>query len=111
MECVAALFVWFACLLPGPAQAQTMIDIPLTETGVPAHLRTIRVHEGDELVLRWTSETEADLHLHGCRVTAHVRPGEAAEMRLLAAISGRFAVEAHSPTGERRPIYLEAHPQ
>jgi hypothetical protein len=78
---------------------------------------TLRVTQGDMVVLRWTSDRPIDLHLHGYDVEAKVAPGKPAEMKVNARATGRFPVEVHthdksgSGHGHSALFYLEVYPK
>ena len=93
---LAALLIGASLAAPGHAQHQVVIEIPRTEAGTFGELGTARVQEGDEVILRWTSDTA---HLHGYDVTAGARAGEPGEMRFTAEVAGRFGLEAHISGG------------
>jgi len=80
-----------------------------TAVGAPD---TIRVKQGDDVELRWSSDKPMDLHLHGYDIEVKVSPAAAAVMSFKAKIPGRFPVEPHGEDhGRHRPvIYLEVLP-
>lgn len=73
---------------------------------------TIRVKQGDDVELRWSSDKPMDLHLHGYDIEVKVAPAATAVMSFKAKIPGRFPVEPHGQDhGRHRPvIYLEVLP-
>ena len=73
---------------------------------------TIRVKQGDDVELRWSSDKPMDVHLHGYDIEIKVAPGATAVMSFEAKIPGRFPVEPHGEDhGRHRPvIYLEVLP-
>jgi len=95
------------------AQSQDLqrFDLRLEAGKLVGAERTIRVTEGDRVELRWTSDQELEIHMHGYRLEAAVTPGEAAVMDFSAANTGRFPVEAHMGDRHRTILYLEVHPR
>jgi FtsP/CotA-like multicopper oxidase with cupredoxin domain len=73
---------------------------------------TVRVHQGDEVELRWSSDQPVTLQLHGYEIGARVAPGKPASMAFNAKIPGRFPVHEHAEgAGNHRPVlYLEVYP-
>jgi FtsP/CotA-like multicopper oxidase with cupredoxin domain len=73
---------------------------------------TVRVQQGDELELRWSSDKPIDLHLHGYDIEAKVTPQASAVMAFKANIPGRFPVEPHGQDAgrHRAVLYLEVRP-
>lgn len=61
--------------------------------------KSVRVTKGDTVVLRWSSDKQLQLHLHGYDVETTVQPGTPAEMRVQARATGRFPVEIHGQRG------------
>lgn len=56
---------------------------------------TLRVQQGDSVVIDWRSDEAASLHLHGYNVMLDLKAGAPGRMRLLASTPGRFALTAH----------------
>jgi FtsP/CotA-like multicopper oxidase with cupredoxin domain len=73
---------------------------------------TVRVKQGDEVELRWSSDRPVTLHLHGYEIEAQVGPGKPAAMSFNAKIPGRFPVHEHAEgKANHRPVlYLEVYP-
>jgi heme/copper-type cytochrome/quinol oxidase subunit 2 len=55
----------------------------------------IVVGEGDRVKLEITSDSPAELHVHGYDLEQEVEPGEPAELTFDATITGRFEIEDH----------------
>jgi len=99
----------------GADQAQTF-DVRIKGRTVTDPGDTIRVKEGDTVVLRWHTDEAATLHVHGYDVEVELVPGAPVETRLEATASGRFPVTSHrfageSDHGHRALLYIEVHPQ
>jgi nitrous oxide reductase len=72
---------------------------------------TVKVQQGDEIELRWSSDTPIELHLHGYDIEAKVSPQSPAVMAFKANIPGRFPIEPHGQAGHHRALlYLEVRP-
>lgn len=82
-------------------------------------LKTLRVTEGDTVIIHWTSDTPLELHLHGYDIKTVVTPNSPITMRVNANFTGRFAVENHGHKdhadghgqSHKTLIYLEVHPR
>lgn len=77
---------------------------------------TLRIREGEELSILWTSDEAVELHLHGYDLTTRAAPGVPGEMRFTASATGRFPVTSHGSTGgesgdHRALIYIEIYPE
>lgn len=92
--------------------AVTIADQAVVEGGP-----TIRVTEGDLVVVTWSSDTAGELHLHGYDISVELKPGEAVESSFEAYASGRFPVTSHGfggeggGHGEGALLYLEVYPE
>ena len=73
--------------------------------------QTIRVSQGDQVELYWSSDKPDVLHLHGYDIHTEVTPDVPAVMQFKAHASGRFPVESHGHSGHGNLIYLEVHPK
>ena len=83
-------------------------DIPTS----PARTPTLVFAAGDSIELRWTSDREALLHLHGYDIEARAGPGGVASMMFSARAAGRFPVEIHGASGPNHVVlYVEIHPK
>lgn len=69
----------------------------------------ISVNEGDRVTLRVSSEERMELHLHGYDVEQEVEPGQEAELRFEADLTGRFEIEDHD--SERELGVLQVRPR
>lgn len=73
---------------------------------------TLRLLQGETVVLRWASNRPVVLHVHGYRLAAEARPGQEGEMAFAAKAAGRFAVETHRSDGRHAALlYLEVMPR
>ena len=95
---------------PLPAPAGPKVFELVVEGGkLAAGPAVIKVTEGDEIVVRITTDKADDLHLHGYDVHAHLKPGAATELRLVANRTGRFEYELHKSHVDLG--VLEVHPR
>ena len=60
----------------------------------------ISVNEDDNVTLHVSSDKLMELHLHGYDVEREVEPGETAELRFEADLTGRFEIEDHESEKE-----------
>jgi FtsP/CotA-like multicopper oxidase with cupredoxin domain len=82
----------------------------LVRTGSAAP--TLRLGQGDAVVLRWAASRPTVLHLHGYRLATEAGPGKMAELAFTARAAGRFAVETHRADGRHAALlYLEVLPR
>lgn len=90
-----------------------VFDLQLHGGELVAAARLVRVQQGDEVTLRWTTDRPVTIHLHGYDVEQKVVPGAPVSMRLTARATGRFAIDvhAHGASGDRTIGYLEVHPR
>lgn len=86
-------------------------EIVINDGKVPVDRRTIRVSEGDAVVIEFTSNRQLSLHLHGIEMETTVVPGKTALMSFDATVAGRFPVEAHGAGAHGSLVYVEVHPR
>lgn len=107
---LAAMGIWALAV----AQAESwVIDLAVREGALPASQRVIRVRQGDEVTLRWTTDRQITVHLHGYDIERTLRPGVPITMQFRARATGRFPITVHGHgKGEETTLgYLEVHPR
>jgi plastocyanin len=67
----------------------------------------VTVAEGDRVVLRITSASPVEVHVHGYDVEAEVESGESAELSFKAKLTGRFEIEDHETEEELGTLVVE----
>jgi hypothetical protein len=107
---IGALLLTIALVIHSPpAQSEeTVFDLRIERGKVPQSMRVIRVHQGDTVRLRWTTDRRIVVHLHGYDIEKTVEPGSATEMTFIARIAGRFSVEEHKPKAQGGHSHSEA---
>lgn len=91
------LMLILAFLIPSQATAEPrLIDLPVRERLLPPDQRIIRVQQGDDVTLRWTTNHELIVHLHGYDIEKRLKPRETATMTFHARAAGRFPITVHS---------------
>lgn len=95
-----------------------VIELAIRDGALPEDQRVIRVHQGDQVTLRWTTDKPFTIHLHGYDIEKTLSPKAPTTMHFSAKATGRFAIEIHhksehgSDQGEEATIgYLEVHPR
>lgn len=100
-----------AAVVGAGAEAR-VVELALENGRLPEDRRLVRVRQGDEVTLRWTTDRPLTVHVHGYDLEAKVLPGTPAVVRFVARATGRFAIEVHGPGREERTVgYLEVHPR
>jgi heme/copper-type cytochrome/quinol oxidase subunit 2 len=69
----------------------------------------LKVHQGDDVKIRITSDVADEFHLHGYNLHASVSPGQSAVLQFTAKLTGRFTYELHKSGKELGA--LEVYPQ
>ena len=98
----------------GPAAAEPrVIELSLRNGQLPEDQRVVRVQQGDDVTLRWTTDRSLTVHLHGYDLERKLSPGAPVLMRFTVRAAGRFPIEIHGPShGDERTVgYLEVHPR
>jgi FtsP/CotA-like multicopper oxidase with cupredoxin domain len=80
--------------VPAPAQPQ-VFELTVKSGKLASGPAVIRVTQGDEIVIRVTSDKADELHLHGYDLHVRLSPGAPGELRFTASRSGRFDYELH----------------
>jgi hypothetical protein len=103
-----------------PAQAADVtFDLRIERGRLPANMRVIRVKQGDNVTLRWSTDRAIAVHLHGYDIEKKLEPGTTVDMTFDARATGRFPVEIHTSKasaaghahGEAPLVQLEVHPR
>ena len=101
-------------LASGPGLAESKkrrtIGLEIRKRKVIAAKKTIRVTEGEEVEIEWTTDETVGLHLHGYDIHATAKPGRTVPMTFQAHTAGRFPITAHG-FGHVTMIYLEVYPR
>jgi len=79
----------------GAASAVREFDLSILKRRVEGNASTIRVKQGETVLLRWHTDETVSLHVHGYDLRAKLSPSAPASMRFEARVAGRFAVTAH----------------
>jgi hypothetical protein len=90
---------------------QRVIDLTIRNDELPKDMRVVRVRQGDDVTLRWTTDKPLTIHLHGYDLEKTLSPGTPVSMRFNARATGRFPIETHGHGEERTLGYLEVHPR
>lgn len=109
----AALVALVAVVVVAHAAADPrIVELAVKNGQLPEDRRVVRVQQGDEVTLSWTTDRPLTLHLHGYDLEAKLAPGPPVTMRLRARATGRFPIEIHSAGGAHHVLgYLEVHPR
>lgn len=109
--------VWIAALLavssPAAVADNRVVEVAIRDGAVAAGQRLIKVNQGDEVTIRWTSDKPATVHLHGYDIEKTITPTAPVTMRFSARATGRFPIELHGPKPGQESVlgYLEVHPR
>lgn len=94
---------------------QKIFTIEIKQRKVVGKSKTIRITQGDNVLIIWQSDEAAKLHLHGYDIEFNVSASEAKTLQFLATASGRFAITSHGFSnkkghGHEALLYLEVYP-
>jgi heme/copper-type cytochrome/quinol oxidase subunit 2 len=84
-------------------QQEPMLELAIRE-GVMSP-DEITAGEGDEVILRITSDAPLEFHLHGYDLEEEIEPNEPAELAFDATITGRFEIE-NEQTHEELGVFV-----
>lgn len=73
---------------------------------------TLKVHQGDQVEVRLSSDRPMTLHLHGYDIDVKVVPPAPALLTFKAGVAGRFPVHEHreGAGNHRAVLFIEVHP-
>jgi hypothetical protein len=109
----AVLVADLLAALPRAAADTHVFELAVRDGKLPSDRRVVRVRQGDDVTLRWTTDQALTIHLHGYDVDLPLSPAAPASMRFTARASGRFPVEVHGHGrgGHRVLAHVEVHPR
>lgn len=101
---LAALPLW-------AAEQRASFDVKQQRIANPAP--TLRVPQGDTLLLELRSDAPLELHLHGYDLMLQLKPGMPGRLQLRAQTLGRFPLAAHGKGHHHAPalLYVEVTPR
>jgi FtsP/CotA-like multicopper oxidase with cupredoxin domain len=111
---IVAVFAATLLLVVDEGAAQTQVfELSVHNGELPVEQRVLRVRQGDDVTLRWTTDEALTLHLHGYDIEQRLTPHKPVQMRFTAGATGRFPIEshAHGRGGERTLAHVEVHPR
>ena len=86
----------FVLLRPNsPAPGPQVQEFDLRIRGEVMEPKDVTVTEGDRVVLRITTDSPVEVHLHGYDLDKEVEPDEPARLSFEADLTGRFEIEDH----------------
>jgi len=93
--------------------AQQSASFEVKQQRIAKSAPTVRVPQGDTLVLELRSDSPLDLHLHGYDLTLSLKAGTPGRLQLHAQIPGRFPLAAHGKSHHHAPalLYVEVTPR
>ena len=71
----------------------------------------IKMVQGDNVTLHFSSDETHHLHIHGNNIEVEVGPGLHAMVNFVATATGRFPVEIHGSSHHHALFYLEVYPK
>jgi hypothetical protein len=96
----------------GEKPTRKEFDLAFRGGALPAEQQLIRVRQGDDVILRWSTDEPLEIHLHGYDVHKELKPGSVTTMWFVATATGRFPITRHRHGGEEATLaYLEVHPR
>ena len=111
------LVALFLIIAGSVSAAELTFDIRIEQGRVSDAMRLMRVHEGDGVTLRWTSDRPLVLHLHGYDIEKRVAAEGVTELKFTAYATGRFPIEIHGQAAgggahEEEPLaVIEVYPR
>jgi hypothetical protein len=82
------------------ASRKDVFDLVIKDGKLASGQSVMQVHQGEQVVLRISSNTSDELHLHGYDLHAQLTPQETAVLEFNANRTGRFTLELHQANTE-----------
>jgi FtsP/CotA-like multicopper oxidase with cupredoxin domain len=105
----------FAMLLASAplCAAEQQVSFTIRQQRIANPAPTVRVLQGDTLVLELRSDAALDVHLHGYDVALSLKPDTPGRLQLVAHTLGRFPLAPHGKGHHHGPalLYLEVVPR
>lgn len=111
---IAAVLAAFQLVAKEGVAETRAFELTVRNGELPADRRVVRVRQGDEVTLSWTTDKALVIHLHGYDIEMSLSPAAPALMRFTARASGRFPIEihAHGRSDHHRVLaHVEVHPR
>ncbi len=111
LRAVAASAVLLLSTAAGAAERK--FDLAVHDGKLGDSPPTLKVTQGDDVMLSLTSDRDLELHLHGYSLTFKLAAGKPAVWRVAGPTSGRFPLAVHDHGGKHGQaplLYLEVHP-
>jgi hypothetical protein len=108
------LWLLAALLASAPLRAaEQHVSFEVRQQRIADPAPTVRVMQGDTLVLELRSDVALDAHLHGYDLTLLLKPGKPGRLKLVANILGRFPLAPHNAGHHhgRTLLYVEVVPR
>jgi len=86
-----------------------IFEIIMRDGKVVSSSTVLRVHEGDEIILKIVSDRSDEVHLHGYDLHADLVPGETTTLAFSATRTGRFGMEMHRSHTELAALEVYPH--
>ena len=95
----------------GEKPSRKEFELAFRGGALPADRQVIRVRQGDDVILRWSTDEPLEVHLHGYDIEKDLKPGTVTTMWFVAAATGRFPITRHRHGEEATLGYVEVHPR
>lgn len=79
--------------LPSPQDNSKSFDLVINNKKISKGSETIKVTQGDDVIINITSDEPEELHLHGYDVSVQFEKDQAVQLKFNANLSGRFPFE------------------
>ena len=78
-----------------------VINLPIVNRDTTLTRDDLRVSQGDNVSINFTSDEPGEIHVHGYDLTAPVSPGSPGELNFVAETAGAFAINFHVFASEK----------
>jgi len=85
-------------------------DLAIRQRRIANNMQTLRVDQGERVVIHWVSDEAVEVHLHGYDIALNLQPETTVTMDFIATVAGRYPISGHG-FDHHALVYLEVQPR
>jgi len=85
-------------------------DLAIRQRRIAKNMQTLRVNQGERVVIHWVSDEAVEVHLHGYDIELNLQPETTVTMDFIATVAGRYPISGHG-FDHHALVYLEVQPR
>ncbi len=109
--CILLVAAWVGACGDGGKAVRREFELSVRGGALAAEQRLIRVRQGDDVILHWSTDEPVTIHLHGYEIERDLRPGTPTTVWFVARATGRFPITRRRRGEEHALGHLEVYPR